>query len=342
MKLQWILALGAGALLPAQSPPKGNAASPESTKAAAPAGVHASLADLQRDFQQKKLAALEAYLKVHASAVDVAEAIVEAVGLAQALERLDQVLLYADRYVKEHASGPAVSQMRIVRAAAMRDSGDAAGAEKALRELIDNAGEDVKLLVEAATTLGEMLVDNGNKEKAVELMNTVGASRPMVRGLKEHMSGIADTYNLIGTEPTAIGRPDLAGVQIDLAEYKGKVVLLDFWATWCGPCIAELPHVQAAYEKYHGKGFEIIGISLDRDRAALEKFIADRKMTWRQHWDEKNEVAGAYGVRSIPSTWLIAPDGKVAAVGLRGEQLGRRLARFYPEPKAAAPEQAGK
>jgi thiol-disulfide isomerase/thioredoxin len=131
-------------------------------------------------------------------------------------------------------------------------------------------------------------------------------------------------------------------VQIDLAEYKGKVVLLDFWATWCGPCIAELPHVQAAYEKYHGKGFEIIGISLDRDRAALEKFIADRKMTWRQHWDEKNEVAGAYGVRSIPSTWLIAPDGKVAAVGLRGEQLGRRLARFYPEPKAAAPEQAGK
>ncbi|HEX6813966.1 MAG TPA: redoxin domain-containing protein [Planctomycetota bacterium] len=339
MKLHWILALGA-ALLPAQSPPPGNPAPPEPTKAEAPAGVHASLAELQRDFQERKLAALEAYLKVHATAKDVAEAIVEAVGLAQALERHDQVLLYADRYVKEHAGGPAAPQMRLVRAGAMRDSGDAAGAEKALREVIDNASENVNLVVEAAIMLGDMLVEGGKKQQAVELLNVVGASRP-VQGLMEHMAGVAGTYDLIGTEPKPIGKPDLAGKPIDLAEYKGKVVLLDFWATWCGPCIAELPHLLAAYEKYHDKGFEIVGISLDQDPAALERFIAERKMTWRQHMDGKNEVAAAYGVRSIPATFLIGADGKIAAVGLRGDRLGKRLARICAERKAA-PEKAGK
>ncbi|MBM4060263.1 MAG: TlpA family protein disulfide reductase, partial [Planctomycetes bacterium] len=211
--------------------------------------------------------------------------------------------------------------------------------------VIEKAGDDVNALVEAATTLGELLVENGKKEEAVELMGVVGASRPQVRGLKEHMARIAESYELIGTEPKAIGQNDITGKPIDLAAYKGKVVLLDFWATWCGPCMQELPNVLAAYEKWHGKGFEILGISLDEDRAKFDKVIAEKKMTWRHHYDGngwKNEVAVAYGVQSIPATYLIGPDGKIAATNLRGEALEKRVARLLGAAEPVKPAEPKK
>jgi thiol-disulfide isomerase/thioredoxin len=78
---------------------------------------------------------------------------------------------------------------------------------------------------------------------------------------------------------------DLAGEPLSIAKFKGKVVLVDFWATWCGPCRGELPNVLAAYKKYHDKGFEIIGISLDRDENALKSFIKENGMVWPQYFD---------------------------------------------------------
>jgi len=115
--------------------------------------------------------------------------------------------------------------------------------------------------------------------------------------------------------------------KVDLAEMKGKVVLLDFWATWCGPCIAELPNVKEAYEEYHGKGFEIVGISLDSDKSRLKDFIKENGMTWPQHFDGngwKNKLAVEYGIRSIPSAFLVK-DNKVVATDVRGDALQEQL-----------------
>jgi thiol-disulfide isomerase/thioredoxin len=124
---------------------------------------------------------------------------------------------------------------------------------------------------------------------------------------------------------------DINGHDIDLSKMKGKVVLVDFWATWCGPCIAEMPNVIKAYGEYHDKGFEVIGISLDQDKGALEKFIADKKMTWPQYFDGKgwgNEISTGFGINSIPATFLIGKDGKIAATDLRGPALDSKIAEL--------------
>jgi peroxiredoxin len=128
---------------------------------------------------------------------------------------------------------------------------------------------------------------------------------------------------------------DLAGKPLSIANYKGKVVLIDFWATWCGPCIGELPNVLKTYEKHHSKGFEIIGISLDKDEAALTGFIKKRNMSWPQFFDGKgwqNKLAEKYGIVSIPATFLLDGEGKIVARDLRGEALEAEVAKLAAKP----------
>ena len=122
----------------------------------------------------------------------------------------------------------------------------------------------------------------------------------------------------------------LDGKETDLAKMKGKVVLIDFWATWCGPCIAELPNVLKAYEEYNDKGFEIIGISLDnvKDEDKLRTFVKDKKMTWPHAFDGqgwRNSLAKKFGISSIPATFLIGKDGKVVSTNLRGPALSKAV-----------------
>ena len=140
---------------------------------------------------------------------------------------------------------------------------------------------------------------------------------------------------LEGKPAPALETESWIGEEVDLAATKGKVVVVDFWATWCGPCVAEIPNMLAEYEKYHDKGFEIVGISLDQDRAALEAFVAERKIPWPVlHEGDAgggNPLAEFYGISGIPQFVLIGRDGNVITLDVRGEKLGQRLAELFKD-----------
>lgn len=118
------------------------------------------------------------------------------------------------------------------------------------------------------------------------------------------------------------------GEEINLEKviHNNKVTLVDFWASWCGPCRAENPFVKAAYAKFHAKGLEIIGVSVDRDEAAWLKAVADDGMNWIQVRDAENSAAKDYVVQFIPSNFLFDANGVMIAKGLRGEALEAKLA----------------
>ena len=137
-----------------------------------------------------------------------------------------------------------------------------------------------------------------------------------------------------GVEAADFSQPDVNGKMVKLSDYRGKYVLIDFWASWCAPCRRENPNLVKAYDKYRSKGFEILGVSLDKaaDKAKWIKAIADDQLTWTQVGDMKgweNEAAVNYEVKAIPMNFLIDPSGKIIAKELRGEALDAKLKQLF-------------
>lgn len=199
---------------------------------------------------------------------------------------------------------------------------------------------NTRLLYSNTSSLFNLFLKAKRNDEAIAV---IAAAIVKVKGHPEE-DDLTDAFKQMGaklTKPDTGGSLEikftsLQGEEIDLAAMKDKIVLVDFWATWCGPCIAELPHMKETYEKYHEKGFEIIGISLDQisDKEKLQDFIKKKEMPWPQHFEEEkntNRFAIKYGITSIPSTFLIGKDGKIIATNLRGPALEEAVAKHIGE-----------
>ena len=139
---------------------------------------------------------------------------------------------------------------------------------------------------------------------------------------------------LLRHEPLDLDFQAVDGRAVSLKNLRGKVVLVDFWATWCGPCMREAPNVVATYNKLRDHGFEIVGISLDQDVGRVRAVTEQMGMTWPQYCDDKgwqNEISSRYGIQAIPTTWILDKRGYVRYVGLRGEVLSDRIQEMQAE-----------
>lgn len=265
-----------------------------------------SVLEIAAGFDRQKVAAIEAYLKDNPEAAD--------------LDRAYDILVEARVGLGDFAPVPDLLLQRY--------DGLAKGPDADLSTIF---GKILQPMIEASVVSNQR-----DKAKAlITRMKTDFASHPQAGQIAQALDQIGGELYLPGVgDEMKIAFTDLKGKEVDLAKMKDKVILVDFWATWCGPCVAEMPNVIAAYEAYHEKGFDVIGISLDEDKAALERFVEEKKMPWSQYYDGKgweNELAQHFGIRGIPATFLVGKGGKIVASNLRGPALEEAIEKALAE-----------
>jgi peroxiredoxin len=199
--------------------------------------------------------------------------------------------------------------------------------------------EDLANVLRLKATIYWSVVDNSERGIAVirqikkDYPNT-GVGRDadsIISSIQQHEETRKSRRTLTnGAKFPDFSEKDLLGNPLSLSQYENKIVLVEFWATWCGPCVAELPNIIQAYNKHHSNGFEVIGISLDQDEQKLKSFLKAKELPWVQYFDGKgwqNKLAAKYGIDSVPATFLLDRQGKIIAQDLHGNALEEALTK---------------
>jgi thiol-disulfide isomerase/thioredoxin len=241
----------------------------------------------------------------------------------------------------------------LVQVMARTEKGEHEGALGHLKELFRQAAAgpagpqslDPSMALAVGEAFLQRLLRDGRYDIATKLCDLAceGDAPPIV---KEHFEDRMARLEMIGKPAPPIAGPDVDGKPLALADLRGKVVLIDFWASWCPPCVTAIPPLMALAEKYHDQGFVILGVSVDamhedmkETKAALpavRRFLVKHRVAWANllNGQGSSDFAAAYRVEQIPASFLVGRDGKIVAVEQSGEMLERAIVRALAQKDA--------
>jgi thiol-disulfide isomerase/thioredoxin len=243
----------------------------------------------------------------------------------------------AQRYLASDPEGPVRALAQIITTMARVQAGRFDEALARYKDLLSGLGksDQEEFASSFSETFATAAIAAGEFATARAVFETLQERFPDSPVLRDKVTRELGRLDKVGKPAPDVPAQDLAGKTVRLSELRGKYVLVDFWATWCAPCIAELPVLQETYRKYHAAGLEIIAVSLDDTRSAVVDFIKVRKLPWLQI---HNATAGAdlveaFSVGSIPAAYLVDPEGKIIRLDLRGPALDTTLSRLIKKSK---------
>jgi peroxiredoxin len=302
-------------------------------------GAPKSVADLQAAHDRALIRDLAAYILANPTSSDVDQAYMALFDKVIEHDWFAEHEDVAKQYLAAFPDGPVASLARIVATMARAHAGRFDEALARYKELMGSLGKTEQeefaanfadSLASASTAAGEYGV---SRQVYEILLGRYGDSPTLRQKVRDELIRL----ELVGKPAPSVAVSDVKGAPLRLSELRGKYVLVDFWATWCAPCVAELPRLQAAYARYRDSGFEIVGVSLDESKTALTDFVQVRKVNWRQVHNASGggDLVEAFGVKTIPATFLIDPNGVITRLELRGPALDEALTKLLTGPNRA-------
>lgn len=291
-----------------------------------------------REVRKQYLAALENYLGGRPDAKDREETYVYVTQIALNLEEIKKVQDVAAAYFKEFPKG--VKATDVLKAEFLALISQAATIDQSrdvLKRLRVEFGQDQKELLAFQNALAGAYVKHERFVEACAVYDEI-----LKLDFVKKTPQTAEYFENQKADLEDIGKPfedfqvkSIDGQDLSVSRYRGKVVLVDFWATWCQPCMQALPQVIELYQKYQAQGLEIIGISLDKDLNQLKKVIQEKEVKWLQAADGQgwqSQLAEKYGIQSIPATFLLDRDGRIYRKDLQGQPLENAVKKLIAKP----------